>query len=220
VHLRVAGQGGRIYIDLGNDQWNAIEIDESGWRIVDVPPVRFRRPRGLLPLPPPKSGGKIALLRGFLNVRNNDGFVLVVCWLLAAMRDHGPYPVLDVLGEEGTAKSTLVRVLRALFDPNISALRALPREDRELFIAASNGWIQAFDNVSSLPLWLSNLLCQLSTGGGIAIRQLYTDQDEILFEVCRPIILNGIADAIVEPDLTQRTAFLLLDPIPDDKRRA
>jgi hypothetical protein len=220
VHLRVAGQGGRIYIDLGNDQRNAIEIDESGWRIVDEPPVRFRRPRGLLPLPTPKSGGKIALLRGFLNVRNNDDFVLVVCWLLAAMRDHGPYPVLDVLGEEGTAKSTLVRVLRALFDPNILALRALPREDRELFIAANNGWIQAFDNVSSLPLWLSNLLCQLSTGGGIAIRQLYTDQDEILFEVCRPIILNGIADAIVEPDLTQRTAFLLLDPIPDDKRRA
>ena len=59
-------------------------------------------------------------------------------------RDRGPYPVLAISGEQGTAKSTLVAILRALIDPNASPLRALPREDRELFIQANNGWLLAF----------------------------------------------------------------------------
>ena len=68
-----------------------------------------------------------------------DDFVLVVAWLLAALRDCGPYPVLALAGEQGIAKSTFASVLRALIDPSTSPLRALPREDRDLFIAASNG---------------------------------------------------------------------------------
>lgn len=36
---------------------------------------------------------------------------------------------------------------------------ALPRDERELFIAASNGHVLAFDNLSGLPHWLSDTLC-------------------------------------------------------------
>jgi hypothetical protein len=41
--------------------------------------------------------------------------------------------------------------LRSLLDPNTAPLRALPREDRDLFIAANNGHVLAFDNVSVCP---------------------------------------------------------------------
>jgi hypothetical protein len=90
----------------------------------------------------------------------NEDFVLIVAWLLAALRDRGPYPVLVLVGEHGTAKSTLCRTLRALIDPHTTALRSLPRDERDLFIAANNGWMIPIDNISTLPEWLSDTLCR------------------------------------------------------------
>src|SRR5262249_24844140 len=122
-------------------------------------------------------------------------------------------------GEQGSAKSTFSAILRALLDPNTAPLRALPREDRDLFIAASNGHVLAFDNVSGLPAWISDTLCRLATGGGFAVRQLYTDQDEVLFDASRPVILNGIEDIVTRPDLADRAMLLTLEPIPEERRR-
>ena len=137
VHVRVGGLDGRIYLDLANATWQAVEIDSEGWRVIDTPPVRFRRSAGMLPLPIPVAGGSIEELRPFLNVRSDNDFILAVAWVLAALRDRGPYPVLALFGEHGTAKSTFAKILRALIDPNTVPLRALPREDRDLFIAAN-----------------------------------------------------------------------------------
>jgi hypothetical protein len=115
--------------------------------------------------------------------------------------------------------STFSSILRAQLDPNTAPLRALPREDRDLFIAARNGHVLAFDNVSGLPAWISDTFCRLATGGGFAVRQLYTDQDEVLFDACRPMILNGIEDIVSRPDLADRALFLTLQPIPEERRR-
>jgi hypothetical protein len=219
VNVRVAGLDGKIYLDLADPTWRAVEIDETGWRVVDRPPVRFRRSSGMLALPEPRQGGDVAALKGFLNLANDRDFVLVVAWLATALRNHGPYPVLVLAGEQGSAKSTLSSILRWLIDPNSAPLRALPREDRDLFIAANNGHVLSFDNVSGLPTWISDTLCRLATGGGFAVRQLYTDQDEILFDAQRPIILNGIEEVVTRPDLADRAIFLNLEPIPEKKRR-
>ena len=164
-------------------------------------------------------GGSVETLRSFLNVQSDSDFVLVVAWALAVLRNRGPYPVIVLSGEQGSAKSTFSAILRALLDPNTAPLRALPREDRDLFIAASNGHVLAFDNVSGLPAWISDTLCRLATGGGFAVRQLYTDQDEVLFDAARPVILNGIEDIVTRPDLADRAVFLTLEPIPEERRR-
>jgi hypothetical protein len=219
VHVRVSGLDGRLYIDLGDDAWRAIEIDATGWRVIDKPPVRFRRASGMQPLPTPAAGGSIETLRSFLNVQSNSDFVLVVAWILACLRNRGPYPIIVLSGEQGSAKSTFSAILRALIDPNTAPLRALPREDRDLFIAANNGHVLAFDNVSGLPAWISDTLCRLATGGGFAVRQLYSDQDEVLFDAARPVILNGIEDIVTRPDLADRAIFLTLEPIPEERRR-
>jgi hypothetical protein len=219
VHVRVGGLDGRLYLDLGDATWRAVEIDTTGWRVIDNPPVRFRRAAGMQPLPVPVAGGSIEALRSFLNVQSDNDFVLVVAWALAVLRNRGPYPVIVLSGEQGSAKSTFSGVLRALLDPNTAPLRALPREDRDLFIAASNGHVLAFDNVSGLPGWISDTLCRLATGGGFAVRQLYTDQDEVLFDAARPVILNGIEEIVTRPDLADRAVFLTLQPIPEEHRR-
>jgi hypothetical protein len=219
VHIRVGGLDDRLYLDLGDETWRAVEIDAIGWRVIDNPPVRFRRAAGMQCLPMPVSGGSVEALRSFLNVKTNTDFVLVVAWALAVLRNRGPYPVIVLAGEQGSAKSTFSAILRALLDPNTAPLRALPREDRDLFIAASNGHVLAFDNVSGLPSWISDTLCRLATGGGFAVRQLYTDQDEVLFDAARPVMLNGIEDVVTRPDLAERAVFLTLEPIPEERRR-
>ena len=219
VHIRVGGLDGRLYLDLGDETWRAVEIDATGWRVIDNPPVRFRRAAGMQPLPIPVPGGSVETLRSFLNVQSDADFVLVVAWALACLRNRGPYPVIVLSGEQGSAKSTFSAILRALLDPNTAPLRALPREDRDLFIAASNGHVLAFDNVSGLPAWISDTLCRLATGGGFAVRQLYSDQDEVLFDAARPVILNGIEDIVTRPDLADRAVFLTLEPIPEERRR-
>ncbi len=219
VFIRVGGIDGKLYLDLGDEAWRAIEIATTGWQVVEKPPVRFRRAAGMKPLPVPIPGGSVDALRSFLNVPSRADFVLVVAWALAVLRNRGPYPVIVLSGEQGSAKSTFSAILRSLLDPNTAPLRALPREDRDLFIAANNGHVLAFDNVSGLPAWISDTLCRLATGGGFAVRQLYTDQDEVLFDAARPVILNGIEDIVTRPDLADRAVFLTLEAIPEDSRR-
>jgi hypothetical protein len=219
VHIRVGELDGRLYLDLCDERWRAVEVGATGWRVIDHPPVRFRRASGMRPLPVPERGGTIDALRPFLNVKYDADLVLVVSWALACLRNRGPYPLIALSGEQGSAKSTFCAILRALLDPNTAPLRALPREDRDLFIAANNGYLLAFDNVSGVPAWISDTLCRLANGGGFATRQLYTDQDEVLFDAARPLILNGIEDIVTRPDLADRAVFLTLEPIPEERRR-
>jgi len=226
VHTRVAGitnsadlAGSVYYLDLGNDQWESVQVAREGVQITRHPRVRFRRARGMGALPMPKRGGSIDDLRSFLNVATDDDWRLVVAWLTAALRPVGPYPILAMQGEQGSAKSTTARVLRRLIDPHASLLRCEPKEPRDLMIAATNSWVQALDNLSGLPTWLSDALCRIATGGGFATRTLYENDEETFFDAMRPILLNGIEDTGNRPDLLDRCLAIQLPSIPDEKRR-
>jgi hypothetical protein len=220
VHVRLAEHAGHIYLDLADECWRAVEIGPDGWRVIGSPPVRFRRAAGMLPLPVPQRGGSIEELASFLNLPSRNDFVLVVAWLLATLRAGGPYPVLAISGEQGSAKTVLSKLLKDLVDPNVAPVRALAREERDLVIAANNSHVLAFDNLSSLPHALSDAFCRLTTGASFGLRQLYTDADEVLFQAARPILLNGIEDVINRPDLADRALFLTLPAISEPRRRS
>lgn len=147
VFIRVApGPDNSVVIDLGGPDWRVVQIDSAEWRILDASPVRFIRPRGMLSLPTPVHGGALDSLWSLVNVQEADR-VLVLGWLTAAMRSTRTYPVLKLCGEQGAGKSTVGRVLRQLVDPHVCPLRAEPRENRNLMIAATNNWMLAFDNL-------------------------------------------------------------------------
>jgi len=131
VFLRVAEQDGRIYLDLADESWRAVEIGADGWQVITCPPVRFRRTAGMLPLPVPVRGGSIDTLTAFFNIATRDDFVLVITWLLASLRGTGPYPILAVSGEQGSSKTVFSKMLRALIDPNVAPVRTAPREERD-----------------------------------------------------------------------------------------
>lgn len=219
VFTRLAEHEGAIYLDLADEKWRAVRIDKTGWRVVENPPVMFRRSRGMLPLPMPVRGGSLETLRGFLNVGSDDDWLLMQAWLLAAYRPDSPYPLLALHGEQGSAKSWTAGCLRNLIDSNIAPLRAEPRNLHDLVLAATNGWVIALDNLSSLHLWLSDGLCRLSTGGGFSTRELYTNEEEALFDVRRPVILTGITELAVQADLQDRSILVVLPTIDDERRR-
>jgi hypothetical protein len=216
---RVGEHDGRIYLDLACSRWRAVEISATGWAIVDAPPVKFLRSRGMEELPEPEAGDVIEILHEFVNVESEADFRLLLAWLAAALRPAGPFPILTLAGQQGASKSTLARVCRLLIDPNASPIRSLPAEERDLVVSAFNSWLMCFDNISSIPPWQADAFCRLSTGGGFATRQLHSDHDEMIFAAQRPIVLNGIGDLAARPDLADRALSLMLPPLAEERRR-
>ena len=180
VYVRIAHMDGKVYVDLANESWQAVEITPQGWRVVNTPPVKFRRPRGLAPMPTPEPGGHLADLKPFINCREED-WPPVVAWIVGAF-SRGPYPIMIFQGEQGTAKSTTARALKNVVDPGHSPLRTAPREIRGLMISASNAWCLSFDNLSGFHPWLSDGFCRLATGGGLSNRELYSDDNETILD--------------------------------------
>lgn len=218
VHTRLAEHNGEIFLDLCDDEWRVIRISKASWSIVKDCPVRFRRTSGMRSLPLPIEHGDVGLLKNFVNVTDED-WPLLMSWFIASFRPGKPFPILLLHGEQGSAKSTTSRMLRSLIDPNGAMIRPVPVSGRDLMIAARNSWVIALDNISFVPDWLSDNLCRLSTGGGFATRELYTNSDEMIFEAMRPILVNGIEEVATRSDLLDRTLSLNLPIITEKNRR-
>jgi hypothetical protein len=202
VFMRVGQLGDRLYLDLANQTWSAIEIDAAGWRVVHSPPVRFVRTKSMLPMPTPQAGGSMGMLSSLINAGDQEDCVLVVAWLLAALRRDIPKPVLAIQGGEGSAKSSLVEILCGLIDPHDSPYGPLPRNELKLRLAARTAYCPAFDNVSVLPSAMSDALCRFVTDGSN-----------------QPVILDGLSRVVARPDLADRCLFIDCTPISDVQRR-
>lgn len=127
--------------------------------------------------------------------------------------------MLALIAQHGSAKSTTLKILRALLDPNSADLRAPPRNADDLYITAARSHVVPIDNVSSLSEWLSDALCRISTGMSYAKRMLFTDQDEILIYAVRPIALTSVVEIIVAPDLGDRAITIVPPRIDEENRR-
>lgn len=213
VFLRCADMPDGIALDMGGETGEAVIATASGWRI-DSTPLHFRRAGKPQALPRPGAERDFARLWRYVNAAEGDR-VLVAAWLLAALRPRGPYPILLLVGEQGSGKSAASRALKRLTDPSAALLRPPPRDTRDLLVGALGSWVLALDNLSGANADLSDALCRLSTGGALAERRLYTNDEEALYEVQRPVILNGIEDPATRPDLADRCLHLLLPQLQD-----
>jgi len=150
VAVRLDWHDGSIWIDLADGCGNYVQITSRGWRVTRKCPIWFVRCKGMLPLPVPKRNGDLNDLRNLVNLGSSENFLLLIGWVLNALRPNGPFLALVVNGEQGSAKSTLCRVVRRLIDPNVADLRAAPRDEQEIVIAAINSRIVAYDNLSAI----------------------------------------------------------------------
>jgi hypothetical protein len=219
VFNRIGTLGRTLYVDLGGADWKAVAINSEGWQVIDHPPARFTRARSMQPLPmPATSGGDINLLRPFLNTATEADFQMLVAWIIGCFHPKGPYPILILNGEQGSAKSTTARVLRNLIDPANPIARSAPNTEQDLVIAAKHNHVLAFDNLSTIKPMMADAFCRIATGGGFGTRKLHTDADEMLFSATRPCLLNGIPDLAGRPDLADRAIVVSLPVIPPSER--
>ncbi len=220
VFHRIGELGKSIYLDLGTKDWKAVAIDAAGWQIVERPPVRVQRSRSMQALPLPTSGvGGIELLRPFLNVDSETDFKMLVAWLIGCFHPRGPYPILILTGEQGSAKSTTAKVLRSLIDPANPMGRSSPQTEQDLVIVAKHNHVLGFDNLSTIKPAIADALCRISTGGGFGTRKLHSDFEEVLFSETKPCLLNGIPDLANRPDLADRSIIVTLPVISNTARQ-
>ena len=102
-----------------------------------------------------------------------------------------------------------------LIDAQACPVLALPGSTEDLMATAVNGWLLLYENLTAIPGWFSDCVCQLAFGGGFARRTFYTNDERSVIYAQRPVVLVGIGDFVVRGDLRDRSVFLHLPPIPE-----
>lgn len=219
LHLRTARHDGRVVVDLATPDGRCVSIGPDGWTREPSSPVLFRRSGAMKTLPEPvRDGDGLAKLRDLLNT-DEDGFRLLVAWLVAAFIPDLPHPVLTFRGEQGTGKSYAAKMVIGIVDPSGAPKRTAPRDVKAWATQAFNSWALCLDNVSTIPDWLSDALCRAVTGDGIVDRALYTDDDVVVLEFRRVLAMTTIDAGTLAGDLAERLVTIELHTIPDAKRR-
>lgn len=217
LHIRVAERGA-VWLDLGHPEGRFAQVTDTGWTIEENPPVLFQRTRLIDPLPEPEHGGDLEELREYLNV-DEEQWLLVRGWLVAALMPSRPQPILILVGRQGSGKSTMARLLVDLVDPSKAPLRSPPRDPTDWAVTAAASYVIALDNCSQLPNWLSDALCRAVTGDGFLRRALYTDDNIAVSAFRRVLIINGIDLGALRGDLLDRAILLEPHPIRPEQRR-
>jgi hypothetical protein len=210
--MRVARDDSGYWLDLCDDHWRAVLITATGWRIVEQPAPRFIRTKAMRPLPCPVRGGNVSDVWPLLNIPVADR-PLLLAWMLECLRPDTPFPVLELLGEQGAAKSTTQKTVRGFIDPNKVMLRGRPKGVEDVFVAAGANHLISLENLSGITPEISDALCTIATGGGAAGRQLFTNGEEHIIEAHNPVMLNGIGAVVTRPDLLDRTVAICLPTI-------
>ncbi|MEU6567307.1 ATP-binding protein [Streptomyces parvulus] len=217
--LRVARHQDRIVVDLATPEGRCVSVGPDGWTRRGTSPVMFRRSGAMKPLPEPiRDGDGLAKLRDLLNT-DEEGFHLLVAWLVASFIPDLPHPILTFRGEQGTGKSYAAKMVIGIVDPSGAPKRTAPRDIKAWATQAFNSWALCLDNVSIIPDWLSDALCRAVTGDGIVDRALYTDDDVVVLEFRRVLAMTTIDAGALAGDLAERLVTIELHTIPDAKRR-
>jgi hypothetical protein len=219
VYLR-AGQHeetGAYYLHGIGEKWRSVEMTATGWRLLDVAPVKFWRSGSAVPFPDPVAGGDIGKLWELINIPAAER-LLVLAWILEAWRPDTPFPGIELCGVQGSAKSSTEKRLRACTDPSSAPLRAAPKTVEDAFVAAGNNWLVSLDNVSHLSSGLQDAFCIMATDGAYASRTLHTNTDETVITIKRPVLISGINNVVTAQDLISRTVHIEL-PVIEGRRR-
>ena len=221
LYNRVAPAEDGIWIDMADEKWRAIKVTGESWRIVDSPPILFKRYSHQKPLPTPDPEGSPWGLLDFLNIDKKDKAtrLLFLCAAISFLIPLIPHVIIVLFGIQGSGKSTFFKIVRRIVDPSAVEVLALPRNERERVQQLDHHWCAFYDNITSLPTWMSDTLCRAATGGGFTKRELYTDDHDIIYNFKRCVGLNGINIAAQRGDLLDRSLLVGLEDIPKKKRR-
>jgi hypothetical protein len=182
----------------------------------------FYRSPFALPMAMPAPTGDLNLLKRYVNL-NDEQFVLYLGWLtytLAHAKVEGvAYPLLVLVGGQGTGKSHISKVTIRLVDPSAKGVQRLPANPHDMALSSQDGHLLAYDNLRKLTTQQSDSLCIMATGGSVAVRKLYTDDEIKVTQLHSAVVLNSIVGVVEQPDLAQRSLTIHLEPMQELERR-
>ncbi len=205
-----------LWYDLGE---SAIRITSKDWYYVKYPPILFRRFSQQLPQAAPEKGGNLLELAKFINLTDKNDILLFLVFAVSAFIPGYPRPLCLLYGTQGAGKSTPGRLLKRLIDPTAVEGTVLPKRHEEFVQTANHHALLVFDNISSIKPEISDALARVSTGDTFSKRALFTDDDDIVYRLQRPVMLNGINQVISQSDLLDRSILLEMQRISSDKVR-
>ncbi|HWO07793.1 MAG TPA: bifunctional DNA primase/polymerase [Candidatus Paceibacterota bacterium] len=215
---RVARINDTVWYDLADKQNRAVLITQDGWRIVSDPPTLFSRHKHQLDQAEQETGGAVSDLLRFVNVTEESQQILLMVYLVSCFIADFPHPILYVYGQQGSAKSTLSKLLRKLVDPSRIEVLSMPDDINELTLQLSRHHMVFYENVSRISNRVSDALCIAVTGGGISKRTLYTDADDFIYTIRTNVGINGINITAIQPDLLERCILLELKRVEESQR--
>lgn len=216
---RVALENGILWYDLTNKDWQAVKISDKKWELINNPPILFKRYTHHHPQVIPVNNGDAELILNYVNIVDEKHRLLLIVFIISCFIPDFPHPVLGISGSQGSAKSTLSKLLRKIIDPSLLEVVSLPKDQKELVQKLDHHYFTFFDNVSFISEETSDSLCKAVTGSGFSKRSLYSDDDDVIYNFMRCIGLNGISVVATRPDLLERSILVELCRIEEDKRK-
>ncbi len=211
LHVRAANLGNELWYDLGDGK--AVKITEHGWQVVEKPPILFYRFAHQKAQVTPVEGGELEEVFDFIpEPAEQKERLLLLIWLATALIQGFPHPILVVKGEKGSRKTTLFKLLRRLLDPSMLETVGPQRDLNEFIQQASHNYFLPLDNLSPIKSDFSDLLCRVVTGEGFSKRELFTNDDDIIYSFQRVLGMNGINLPIDKPDILDRALIVNLQP--------
>ena len=217
--LRVTEKDGKFWYDLGDKEWRAVKIDCDGWSTVSETPILFRRYSHQQPQVDASTEGNVFEFLNYLNIPDSRQQTLVLIYLIASFIPGISHPILILHGQQGSSKSTALRLIRKLVDPSAIELLSFSKNQENLIQQLAHHYAAYFDNLSGVSNDISDLLCKAVTGESHSKRALYTDDDDIIFNFRNCLALNGINVVAFRSDLLDRSILIHLDRIEPTKRR-
>jgi hypothetical protein len=219
LHNRVAWHGGCIWYDLTNEDWGAVRIGNGTWSIEEKPPILFKRYSHNLAQDLPSDDGHLCLFLEYVNIKNKEHQLLLLIYLVTCFIPGFPHVMLAIFGSQGSSKSTLLKLLRLTVDPSLIDVASFPHTQKELVQTLAHNYLLPFDNVSYISEDQSDTLCKAITGGGHVKRELYENDEDVIYNFMRCISINGINLVTTRPDLLERSLLIELERIePKDRK--
>lgn len=219
LHNRIAYHDSAVWYDLADARWRAVRVTPTDWQIINDPPTLFIRYEHQSAQVEPIAGGDMHRLFEFVPITDTGARLLLMVYVVSSFVPHIPHPIPVLHGPQGSGKSSTFRILRRLIDPSVMEVLSFPRDSNELVQKLSHHWAAFFDNVANLQGWTSDVLCRAVTGEGFSKRQLFSDDDDIIYRFRRCVGLNGINVAATRPDLLDRSILIALERIAPNKRQ-
>lgn len=205
-----------VYYDLGNREGEVVLIQPGMWDIVTECGVGLKNLGETAEQCRPQRPGDWNRIWKYVNIDEENDRLIFTAFVAAALVPGIEHPIINVLGEAGSGKTTLSRLIKSLIDPSPAGTCCMPRNVGDLMLQLSQNYFVAYDNQSKLTAVESNTLCGAVTGNVWEKKKNYADTELVTVNYSEAIILvNGIYPMFYKEDLLERTVcFKLKKPVP------